>query len=196
MPGTYAHIAVANALPHALKRAGGPLEVYAAALDHLKYCKLGAISPDYPYLVVGDAHARRFLGYCSRSRQTANAIQLFLSEQLHLRVKSWETGFSAGSSILDEIETATRECTGGVFLFTKDDAIVEGDTERAAPRDNVVFEAGYFASARGRDRVLIIRQSGAKMPADLGGNIYLTLEDPTDTRPLESRIRDFVERRL
>ncbi|WP_447603718.1 TIR domain-containing protein [Nitrospira sp. Nam80] len=35
----------------------------------------------------------------------------------------------------------------------------------------VVFEAGYFASAKGKKRVLIIRQSGTKMPADLGGDI-------------------------
>jgi predicted nucleotide-binding protein len=60
----------------------------------------------------------------------------------------------------------------------------------------VVFEAGYFAAARGRDRVLIIREEGAKMPADLGGNIYLTLPDKDDTRSIESGIRDFVERRL
>jgi predicted nucleotide-binding protein len=60
----------------------------------------------------------------------------------------------------------------------------------------VVFEAGYFAAAKGRDRVLIIREEGAKMPADLGGNIYLSLAVRDDIRPIESAIRDFVERRL
>ena len=60
----------------------------------------------------------------------------------------------------------------------------------------MVFEAGYFAAAKGRDRVLIIREEGAKMPADLGGNIYLSLAVRDDIRPIESAIRDFVERRL
>jgi predicted nucleotide-binding protein len=67
---------------------------------------------------------------------------------------------------------------------------------KAAPRDNVVFEAGYFTAAKGRDRVLIIREEGAKMPADLGGNIYLSLANRDDIRPIEQAIRDFVDRRL
>ena len=95
---------------------------------------------------------------------------------------------------MDEIETAARLCSGGIFLFAKDDAL-EGNEVRAAPRDNVVFEAGYFAAAKGRDRVLVIREEGAKRPADLGGNIYLFLARD-DIRPIESAIRDFVERRL
>lgn len=136
-----------------------------------------------------------FLGYSSKARVTAHAIHLFLTQRLRLGVRNWELDFAGGGTILDEIENAARLCSGGIFLFTKDDAL-EGDEVRAAPRDNVVFEAGYFAAAKGRDRVLIIREEGAKMPADLGGNIYLTLPDRNDTRRIESSIRDFVERRL
>ncbi len=136
-----------------------------------------------------------FLGYSSKARSTAQAVHLFLKERLGLRVRNWELDFAAGGIILDEIETAARLCGGGIFLFTKDDAL-EGNEMRAAPRDNVVFEAGFFAAARGRDRVLIIREEGAKMPADLGGNIYLPLAARDDIRPIESAIREFVERRL
>jgi predicted nucleotide-binding protein len=35
--------------------------------------------------------------------------------------------------------------------------------------DNVVFEAGYFIGLKGKRNVLILRKSGSKMPADLGG---------------------------
>jgi predicted nucleotide-binding protein len=97
-----------------------------------------------------------FLGYSSKARSTAQAVHLFLKERLGLRVRNWEIDFAAAGIILDEIETAARLCSGGIFLFTKDDAF-EGNEIRAAPRDNVVFEAGYFAAAKGRDRVLIIR---------------------------------------
>lgn len=142
-----------------------------------------------------DQRADVFLGYCSKSRGTAQALHLFLTQRLDLKVRNWEIDFAAAGIILDEIETAARLCSGGIFLFTQDDA-VEGSDVRAAPRDNVVFEAGYFAAAKGRDRVLIIREQGAKMPADLGGNIFLELADRTDIRPIESAIRDFVERRL
>lgn len=136
-----------------------------------------------------------FLGYSSKARSTAQAVHLFLTERLGLRVRNWEIDFAAAGIIIDEIETASRLCSGGIFLFTKDD-ILEGNEMKAAPRDNVVFEAGYFAASKGRDRVLIIREEGAKMPADLGGNIYLSLADRNDIRPVESAIRDFVERRL
>ncbi len=136
-----------------------------------------------------------FLGYSSKARATAQAIHLFLRENLKLEVRNWEIDFAAAGMILDEIEVAARLCRGGIFLFTKDD-VLEGDQARAAPRDNVVFEAGYFAAAKGRDRVLIIREEGAKMPADLGGSIYLSLPDRNDTRVIESSIREFVHRRL
>ena len=48
-----------------------------------------------------------------------------------------------------------------VRLFTKDDDPAEGGLDRAAPRDNVVFEARYFASARGHEKALIVREEEA-----------------------------------
>ena len=104
-----------------------------------------------------------FLGYCSESRETAQAIHLFLSDKARLKVLNWEMDFSAGATILDEIERAARLCSAGILLFTKDDAL-EGGTEHAAPRDNVVFEAGYFASARGRTAFSSFVRKGQKCP--------------------------------
>jgi hypothetical protein len=136
-----------------------------------------------------------FLGYCSKSKATADALHLFMSDKLNLRVMDWAMDFTGGGTILEEIERAAKLCTCGVFLFTKDDPL-EGDSNHAAPRDNVVFEAGYFINAKGKDRVLIIREEGAKMPADIGGSIYLHLGDRNNTAAIESALRDFLERRL
>jgi hypothetical protein len=136
-----------------------------------------------------------FLGYSSKAKSTADAINLFLTRSFGLRIRDWAVDFAAAGVIIDEIETASKLCSGGIFLFTKDD-LLEGNEMKAAPRDNVVFEAGYFAAAKGRDRVLIIREEGAKMPADLGGNIYLALKDRNDISTIHSAIREFVERRL
>jgi len=136
-----------------------------------------------------------FLGYCSQAQTTANAVQLFLTRRLNLRVRDWRIDFQPSGFILEQIEKITTLCSGGIFLFTKDDAL-NGNELYAAPRDNVVFEAGYFAAAKGRDRVLIIREEGAKMPADLGGHIYLTLKDKGDTAPIESALAQFIQERL
>ena len=79
------------------------------------------------------------------------------------------------------------------FLFTRDDDLVDtGQAEIAVPRDNVVFEAGYFIGLKGKRNVLIVRESGSKMPADLGGDIYAALQDRTNTAPIERMLAAFM----
>ena len=82
--------------------------------------------------------------------------------------------------------------SAGIFLFTKDDKGEFAD----APRDNVVFEAGFFASAKGKERVLIVREEGSKMPADLGGDIYALLEKHSDIESVKPVLKSFIEKRL
>jgi len=132
-----------------------------------------------------------FLGYCSGARSTASELTIFMEHELGLRVKNYAIDFSAGPTIYEQIEEAARVCSCGVFLFTKDDPL-EGK-EGAAPRDNVVFETGFFLGANGRDRVAVIREEGSKMPADLGGNVYISLKDRSDITPIHSQLRRFLD---
>ena len=133
-----------------------------------------------------------FLGYCGTSEGTARNLKRFIEREIGATVLDWGTDFIEGRTIIEEIEEAARRTSGGVFLFTKDDQL-EGVEGLAAPRDNVVFEAGFFAHAKGRGRVLIVREEGAKMPADLGGSIYVKLTDRTNIGPLEVRLKRFLE---
>jgi predicted nucleotide-binding protein len=55
---------------------------------------------------------------------------------------------------------------------------------------------GLFMEAKGRERVLVVREEGAKMPADIGGGIYLPLRDRDDIKSIETRLLDFVEKRI
>ncbi len=83
----------------------------------------------------------------------------------------------------------------GIFLFTKDDDLDLPDVsaaDRSAPRDNVVFEAGYFSGLKGKRNVLIVREVGSKMPADLGGDIYASLADKNDISAIERTIESFL----
>jgi hypothetical protein len=99
----------------------------------------------------------------------------------------------AGRSILAQIEEAASRCNAGIFLFTKDDDLVDnGQPDTSAPRDNVVFEAGYFIGLRGKRNVLIVREQGSKMPADLGGDIYALLPDKVDIGPIERVVSGFM----
>jgi hypothetical protein len=132
-----------------------------------------------------------FLGYASISRGLAVNLKRFLTE-LGVSSLDWHDDFAPGKSILDQLTEAASRCSGGIFLFTNDDKL-DTPGESTIPRDNVVLEAGFFISAKGKDRVLIVRQKGSKMPADLGGDIYAALEDKSDIAPIEASIRAFAE---
>lgn len=133
-----------------------------------------------------------FLGYCSTSSGVARNIKFYIEKEIGATVLDWQVDFIEGRTIIEEIEEASKRTSGGIFLFTKDD-FLQSESELAAPRDNVVFETGFFAHAKGRERILIIKENGAKMPADLGGSIYATLADRTNIAPLEPRLRRFIE---
>ena len=80
-------------------------------------------------------------------------------------------------------------------MFTKDD-VLEGIASVAAPRDNVIFEAGFFTKSKGKDRVLIIREEGSKFPADLGGDIYAFLPNKEDISSIKQTLLNFLMTRL
>ena len=111
-----------------------------------------------------------------------------------MTVLDWQTDFSSGQNILQQIGRASDRCSAGIFLFTRDDELAaQGSAEDdAVPRDNVVFEAGYFIHAKGKDRVLVVREEGAKMPADLGGDIYAALPDRNHIGPILDGLRRFA----
>jgi hypothetical protein len=135
-----------------------------------------------------------FLGYCSSSTETATKIKDFITTEAGLSVLDWATDFDPATSILHQIEEASRRCGAGIFLFTKDDALSDQNVkDRAVPRDNVVFEAGYFSAFKGKSKVLIVRESGAKMPADLGGDIYAALKNREDIEPIKPVLYRFLE---
>lgn len=134
-----------------------------------------------------------FLGYCGSSKGTAAKIKKHLTAQLRVSVLDWRTDFDPATTILHQIEEASRRCGAGIFLFTKDDALSDNKAkDRAVPRDNVVFEAGYFSALKGKSRVLIVRETGAKMPADLGGDIYASLESKASIAPIKPILERFV----
>jgi hypothetical protein len=133
-------------------------------------------------------HSRIFFGYCSKAQGTADAIIKYLMKVLGYEVIDWAVDFGVGSEIMTEISAAIRSARCGVFLFTRDDPL-EGQPEHAAPRDNVVFETGYCMAARGKRRTIVIREAGAKMPAELGGVIYLSLKDRSDISSIQEKLR-------
>lgn len=134
-----------------------------------------------------------FLGYCSSSKETAKRIKEFIMKT-GISVLDWATDFDPATSILSQIEEASKLCSAGIFLFTKDDVLLDRKSnDKAVPRDNVVFESGYFSALKGKSKVLIVREAGAKIPADLGGDIYAPLKDKEHIDPIKPILHKFLE---
>jgi hypothetical protein len=135
-----------------------------------------------------------FLGYCSSSEATALELKHYLQDTLDVTVLDWKTDFAPGRSILEQITEASSRCSSGIFLFTKDDTLTDRiRKDKAVPRDNVVFEAGYFINSKGKDHVLIVKEADAKIPADLGGDIYVSLENKLHIGTIEDNVRRFID---
>lgn len=147
-----------------------------------------------------------FMGYCSGSADLAQKVKVFIGTATGASILDWKTDFDVGSSVLDQISHAVMRCNSGIFLFTKDDKLSNGAEKRgffkhprvehalslAIPRDNVVFETGCFMSLKGARRVLVVREAGAKLPADLVGQIYTNLPDRADISPIKDELVRFV----
>jgi predicted nucleotide-binding protein len=127
--------------------------------------------------------------------ETAAAVKEYLLS-LGAKVLDWQEDFIPGRTILEQIEQAAAHSIGGIFLFTKDDDQVnpgQPEVTVAVPRDNVVFEAGYFIGLKGKRNVLIIRQVGSKLPADLGGDIYASLPTKDSIAPIKRTLKAFMD---
>ncbi|MGT2437547.1 TIR domain-containing protein [Bradyrhizobium betae] len=134
-----------------------------------------------------------FLGYAGTSSPTAQSIKTYLKASAPRCWTGRRTSFQAGLS-WTRSSRRLRGSIGGIFLFTKDDDLADPPPGIAAvPRDNVVFEAGYFIGLKGKNNVLIIRESGCKLPADLGGDIYAALPSQGNIQPIERSLTAFVE---
>jgi predicted nucleotide-binding protein len=68
-----------------------------------------------------------------------------------------------------------------------------GEGRLHIPRDNVVYEAGYFAGKKGRDRTFIIQEKGAKLPSDLNGIPYHEISSREDITPIVTPLAEFIE---
>lgn len=128
------------------------------------------------------AKPRIFLGSAGKQQKLLQALTRGLADVAD--VEPWTTVFNAGTSTLDRLVELAHEVDFAAFLFARDDwttanvsAAPDADSGQAAPRDNVVFEAGLFGGALGMRRTFIVHASGAKLPTDLLGLTCVRYED-------------------
>lgn len=80
-----------------------------------------------------------------------------------------------GKTIIEKFEAHGDGVAFAVVLLTPDDlgGPATGDPTNPRPRQNVVFELGYFFGRLGRDRVAAILPASVEKPTDIDGLVYI-----------------------
>ena len=116
---------------------------------------------------------RIFLGSSGKQEKLLEALKIGLEDIAH--VDPWTTSFNPGTTTLERLVELAHEVDFAAFVFAKDNWTAVGpsgassEAGQAAPRNNVIFEAGLFGGVLGMRRTFILHSRGSKLPTDLLG---------------------------
>ena len=139
-----------------------------------------------------------FFGYCSQSSTVALKIMNFMVHSLKgIDVHDWKWTFQVGRSIHEQLEEVSDKVSVAVLLLTKDDLLeTDSDDPTYIPRDNVLYELGYFSAKLGMEQTIFIVEEGVKVPSDLGGILMISLEKPEETEKIEATLLRSLREKL
>lgn len=141
-----------------------------------------------------------FVGSSSEGLPIARAVKVVLDDACEVTI--WNEGvFSLTTGWLEALVRDLPRFDFAVLVLTADDMTVSRGAERAAVRDNVLFELGLCIGSLGRDRTYMVydRTNKPTLPTDLDGISAATFEPYRDGNLIAAlgtpceRIRHAVE---
>jgi predicted nucleotide-binding protein len=125
----------------------------------------------------GDGSVFLVHGHAHDLRDTVNG---FLT-QLGVPVVVCQDTPAHGMTIIEKIEEAGG-ASFAVVILTPDDLgraqKEQSGDEAARPRQNVIYELGYFTGKLGRHCVCVLQSGEMELPSDVGGQVFIRLNDP------------------
>ena len=117
-----------------------------------------------------------FLICSAKSLPIAKTIRIGLSHDADVEIWSDENIFPPGGYPLEALEKKVNEADFGIALAEPDDLLLSRDRKSSTPRDNVIFELGFFMSRLGRYRTLLLvpQDEEVKLPSDFKGLTPIT----------------------
>jgi predicted nucleotide-binding protein len=113
-----------------------------------------------------------FIGSSAAAKSQAKAVVAKLSSQT-LKFLPWWEAFTAGRTLLEDLDTIRSKVDGAILLFSPDaESTVRGNTVQT-PNLNVLFEFGYFYGHFGKQKTAILKYGDFYMPSDFGGYIHI-----------------------
>jgi predicted nucleotide-binding protein len=83
----------------------------------------------------------------------------------------------AGRPISQKVADLMRDCSAGIFIFTRDEKFVHENGEEVwRPSENVVYELGAAGILWDR-KIIILRENGVNFPSDFSDLGYITFDD-------------------
>ncbi|HSE36357.1 MAG TPA: TIR domain-containing protein, partial [Blastocatellia bacterium] len=142
---------------------------------------------------------RIFLGSSGKQKDLLEALTRGLEDIAH--VEPWTTSFNPGTTTLERLLELAHQVDFAAFVFARDDwttnspaASDSTGSGQAAPRDNVVFEAGLFGGTLGMRRTFILHANGAKLPTDLLGLTCIRYSEATsEAEIINQKLRKAIE---
>ena len=87
---------------------------------------------------------------------------------------------NGGRVLMEKLEDSAGSAGYAIALLTGDDVgrpkALGPDEDQPRPRQNVVFELGFFFGLIGRKRVAVLFEEGVERPSDISGLVYIALD--------------------
>lgn len=130
-----------------------------------------------------------FIGSSKESLTPAREIQSLLSHD-DLIPRPWTDGFRPSATTIENLEREMQTADFAILVLADDDIVESRDVRKAAPRDNVIWEHGFFTGGIGRGRVFIVkpRSLDLKLPSDWAGMTLLDYDSQGTNDDLASRL--------
>lgn len=135
-----------------------------------------------------------FVGSAKEGLAAARAIQaLFGYDDLICR--PWTDGFRPSATTIENLERELQGADFAILVVTADDLTLSRDELTDSPRDNVIWEHGFFTGGLGRGRVFVVKPRGVdlKVPSDWGGITLLDYDPKGTPDDLRSRLGAAVD---
>ena len=131
----------------------------------------------------------------------------FISGNYHHRLAPvpWTIPWPGGRYTLENLLGFVDDTDAAILFWTADDETWYRDTTRQEPRDNLVFEAGLFIAAHGRERTQLMvpryapgdQRGAVAIPSDVAGltwNAYPWSDGAPETTGLPAAARTVCDR--
>lgn len=140
-----------------------------------------------------------FIGSSTEGLPIAENLHLVLDDYCEATV--WNQGvFGLSDTTIEILEAEIGAYDFATLVLTPDDLLVSKRSNRKVARDNVIFEAGLFIGAIGRQRTFLVtcKEDDVDLPSDLRGITHASYRRRSNLRaalsPVGVEIRTAMER--